>query len=154
MYIFVVVCRPAPTKLDIGKFSKLVKLKELKVRNTNGLIIPPFSFSGGLPSLEALTNIKSLVNLSLLCYHSENTKLTPCMYRKTPNKRPWDILPSQWLFTEWNSDHFELRYSQKREKNTQALVLGVRRGVYWGFYGLHNLCVQDAYCPSFCSSGK
>ncbi len=53
-----------------------------------------------------------------------------------------DIFPFQQLFTEWKSDYFQPRYSQKREKTPQYRVLGVGEGrlleggVYWGFYGI------------------
>ena len=40
-----------------------------------------------------------------------------------------DILPFKQLFTEWKSDHFQLRYSKKREKTPQHGVWGVGRGV-------------------------
>ncbi len=76
-------------------------------------------------------------------------------YCKTPNKHPWDIFPFQQLFTEWNSDYFQLRYSQKREKTPQHRVLGVGEGrlleggVYWGFYGIRNYPEEN--CRKFYS---
>ncbi len=52
-----------------------------------------------------------------------------------------DIFNFQQLFMEWKSDHFWLRYNQKREKrlNMGVCVEGEGRllegGIYWVFYG-------------------
>ncbi len=57
------VCCRTHAKLDMGKFANCKGLRELRLRGMCGLIMPAFSFSGGLPELAVLTNIKILVRL-------------------------------------------------------------------------------------------
>ncbi|KAI0234685.1 hypothetical protein LSAT2_014990 [Lamellibrachia satsuma] len=52
--------RCGSTKLDVGKFSKLNELRTLKLRGTNGLTLPAFSFTGGLTQLAVLTQLETL----------------------------------------------------------------------------------------------
>ena len=55
-------CRRTNTRLDIGKLSQLTSLKRLQLRAAcAGLQLPAFTFSGGLPSLACLTQLKKLV---------------------------------------------------------------------------------------------
>lgn len=48
------------TKLNIGKFSSLPHLTELKLRGVAGLAMPSFTLSGGLDDLSSLTQLKKL----------------------------------------------------------------------------------------------
>lgn len=52
--------RCCSTKLDVGKFSKLNELRSLRLRGTNGLTLPAFSFTGGLTQLADLTHLHTL----------------------------------------------------------------------------------------------
>lgn len=54
-----------PTKLDIGKFSQLTKLQELRLRGVASLLLPSFSFSGGIDQLGCLKNLTTLSLTSL-----------------------------------------------------------------------------------------
>ena len=60
-----VMFRCCSTKLDVGKFSKLSELRNLKLRGTNGLTLPAFSFTGGLTQLAVLTRLHTLVSLTV-----------------------------------------------------------------------------------------
>lgn len=48
------------TKLNIGKFSSLPQLTELKLRGVAGLAMPSYTLSGGLDDLSSLTQLKKL----------------------------------------------------------------------------------------------
>lgn len=50
------------TKLNIGKFSSLPHLMELKLRGVAGLAMPSYTLSGGLDDLSSLTQLKRLVS--------------------------------------------------------------------------------------------
>lgn len=50
------------TKLNIGKFSSLPQLTELKLRGVAGLAMPSYTLSGGLDDLSSLTQLKKLVS--------------------------------------------------------------------------------------------
>lgn len=50
------------TKLNIGKFSSLHHLTELKLRGVVGLAMPSYTLSGGLDDLSSLTQLKKLVS--------------------------------------------------------------------------------------------
>ncbi|XP_060077099.1 uncharacterized protein LOC132556682 [Ylistrum balloti] len=54
-----------PTKLDVGKFSALTQLRELRLRGVAGLLLPSFSFSGGLAQLGTMKNLTTLSLTSL-----------------------------------------------------------------------------------------
>ncbi len=53
--------RSTNARLDLAKFSRLDKLTSLSLRGACGLVLPTFSFSGGLVELASLTNLKTLV---------------------------------------------------------------------------------------------
>ncbi|XP_074661818.1 uncharacterized protein LOC141914494 [Tubulanus polymorphus] len=48
------------TKLDMGKFSQLVHLEELRLRGICGLVLPAFSVSAGMTRLSALKQLRKL----------------------------------------------------------------------------------------------
>lgn len=50
------------TKLNIGKFSSLLQLTELKLRGVAGLAMPSYTLSGGFDDLSSLTQLKKLVS--------------------------------------------------------------------------------------------
>ncbi|XP_052767492.1 uncharacterized protein LOC128208143 isoform X2 [Mya arenaria] len=54
-----------PTKLDVSKFSSMMGLEELRVRGKGGIILPSFSFSGGLSDLGILRKLTVLHLTSL-----------------------------------------------------------------------------------------
>lgn len=53
------------TKLNIGKFSCLPGLRELKLRGVAGLAMPSFTLSGGLDELASLKHLRKLVGLTV-----------------------------------------------------------------------------------------
>ena len=53
--------RTTNVKLDIAKFAHLKQLELLKLRGVCGLLMPEFSFSGGLSELCDLKALKTLV---------------------------------------------------------------------------------------------
>ncbi|XP_033733771.1 uncharacterized protein LOC117322915 [Pecten maximus] len=53
------------TKLDLGKFSALTQLRELRLRGVAGLLLPSFSFSGGMAQLGTMKNLTTLSLTSL-----------------------------------------------------------------------------------------
>ncbi|KAL3874957.1 hypothetical protein ACJMK2_037905 [Sinanodonta woodiana] len=70
-----------PTMVDIGKFSLLNNLRELRLRGTAGIMMPSFSFTGGLGDLKLLTQLQ-VVSLTSLK----------------------GLLDSEWSFL-WEMDH-------------------------------------------------
>jgi hypothetical protein len=46
----------------MAKFAKLPDLEELRLRGVCGLVLPSFSFSGGLEELSSLKKLKKLVS--------------------------------------------------------------------------------------------
>lgn len=56
--------RGKTARIDIGKFSHLRNLKELRLRAAcAGLQLPMFAFSGGMNGLKELTQLRRLVSL-------------------------------------------------------------------------------------------
>ncbi|XP_050404107.2 uncharacterized protein LOC126820299 [Patella vulgata] len=49
-----------PTKIDIGKFSTLQHLRELRLRGVGGLVLPTFSSTSGLSQLTQLSHLQVL----------------------------------------------------------------------------------------------
>ncbi|KAK3608612.1 hypothetical protein CHS0354_042610 [Potamilus streckersoni] len=72
-----------PTNVDIGNFSILSNLRELRLRGTAGIIMPSFSLTVGLGDLKLLTNLQIMSLTSLK-----------------------GLLDSDWSFL-WEMDHLK-----------------------------------------------
>ena len=63
MHFNVFFFRTTNTKVDLGKFANLKEIEKLRLRGVCGLVLPAFSFSGGLAELSSLTTLRTLVSL-------------------------------------------------------------------------------------------